>query len=72
MILQQWEGIVIDIKDTYFSAKLYDLTNGGTYEIAENIPNNKVSIEDIDLFQINSIFIWTLYENKSEFKFLRI
>lgn len=57
--IQNWKGIVLEITDNSFIAKLFDLTNGGTYEIGE-FELNEVSPNDQPLLFLGSIFYWSV------------
>lgn len=77
--VQRWKGIVEDISEDAFSAKLIDLTNKGSYEIGE-FEKDDISPDDLKLFKTGSVFYWTVghfMENgqslkKSEIRFQRL
>jgi hypothetical protein len=56
---QRWIGYVMNIREEIFEAKLIDVTNPGTYEIAEFLIS-KISPEDIGLFTKGAIFYWSV------------
>lgn len=59
--LQEWEGYVIQIKDTEFTARLTDLTAGANYAGDEaDIPLDKIPDEDAEKIQIGSVFRWVI------------
>ena len=54
---QEWEGYVVAINGTEFTARLVDLTAGSSYEEEEaEIPLEEVSEADTQRMQIGSIF----------------
>ena len=58
---QEWEGHVVAINGTVFTARLVDLTGGGSYEEEEaQIPLEEVSEADAARIQIGSIFRWVI------------
>jgi hypothetical protein len=57
--LQAWEGIVMEVMDNTFLARLIDLTNTGTDEEAE-FPIEEVSEEDKPLVKLGAIFYWDI------------
>jgi len=62
---QKWLGHIIEIKGETFMAKLEDITNGGTYEIAE-FDLEEVSQEDQELMALGAVFYWGVgYENRN-------
>lgn len=61
--LQKWQGVVVEISNEYFKAKLFDLYNDSFEEIAE-IPIEEVLPEDLELLKIGGIFYWNIgYED---------
>jgi hypothetical protein len=77
--VQNWQGIVLGIDDFHFKAKLIDITNGGTYEIAE-FDIEDVSPEDRSLIGLGSLFYWSVGRamengqsvNRSDIRFQRL
>jgi len=59
LCLQKWRGIVTDINEDGFKAKLEDLTNGGSYEIG-SFKMDFVPIADIEMFKLGAIFYWSI------------
>lgn len=57
--LQSWKGVIVEIKDGFFTAELSDLTNGGTKEIAE-IELLSVSPDDRELVSLGASFYWSI------------
>ena len=58
---QEWEGYVVAINGKEFTARLVDLTGGGTYEEEEaQIPLEEVSETDQGRMRRGSIFRWVI------------
>ena len=59
--LQEWEGYVVEIGDTDFTARLFDLTakEGGEQEEAI-IPFSEISDQDTERLREGSIFRWVI------------
>lgn len=57
--IQNWKGVVIQISENSFKAKLEDLSAGGTYEIGE-FDYDDVSPDDTPLLLIGAIFYWSV------------
>ena len=58
---QEWEGHVVAINETDFTARLVDLTAGGAYEEEEaDIPLEEISDSDAARLQVGSIFRWVI------------
>lgn len=57
--LQKWEGIVQQIHNDYFVAKLIDLTNKLPDEIAE-FPIEEISEDDKRLVELGAVFYWNI------------
>lgn len=57
--VQNWQGIVTHINEDSFKAKLYDLSAGGTNEVAE-FDLEEVSPSDKSLLYIGSLFYWSV------------
>ena len=57
--LQKWEGIVMEVMDDAFLARLIDLTNKGVDEEAE-FPIDEISEEDKPLVRPGAIFYWNI------------
>ena len=63
---QEWEGYVVAINGTEFTARLVDLTGRGTYEYEEaEIPLEEVSDADVRRMQVGSIFRWVIGVRRS-------
>ena len=65
--VQEWEGYVVDINDTHFTARLVDLTAGLVLEEEEAvIPLTELSDNDVGKMRDGSIFRWVIgYERSS-------
>jgi len=62
---QNWLCQVININDNSFTAKLTDLSNGGTYEEAD-FDLEDVSEPDLPLLKLGALFYWSVgYESDS-------
>lgn len=57
--LQKWEGVVLQVMEEYFLARLIDLTNEGPDEEAE-LPIEEISQEDLDLVKPGAVFYWSI------------
>lgn len=57
--LQKWEGVVTEIEDDSFTARLTDLTQGGSDEIIE-FSFDDVPSDDRSLIQEDAIFYWNI------------
>lgn len=58
---QEWEGYVVAINGTEFTARLVDLTGGDSYEEEEaQIPLEEVSEADAAKMEVGSIFRWVI------------
>lgn len=57
--LQKWEGIVQEVNEDYFVAKLIDLTSGLTDEVAE-FPLEEISEDDKKLVEPGAVFYWNI------------
>lgn len=58
---QEWEGYVVAIDETEFTARLVDLTVGASYEEEEaEIPLEEVSEADAERMRIGSLFRWVV------------
>jgi hypothetical protein len=57
--LQKWEGVVLEVLDTSFIARLVDLTQRGPDEEAE-FPLDEISAEDRPLVRPGAIFYWNI------------
>lgn len=64
--VQEWEGYVVDIGDTDFTARLIDLTEGASYEEEEAvIPLIELSDNDRMKMQNGSFFRWVIGYERS-------
>ena len=64
--LQEWEGYVLAIGATDFTARLVDLTAGSTHEEEEaEIPLAEISDDDADRIRPGSIFRWVIGYERS-------
>lgn len=57
--LQKWEGVVTDVEDESFTARLTDLMQGGSDEIIE-FSFDDVPSDDRSLIQEGAIFYWNI------------
>ena len=58
---QEWEGHVVAINETDFTARLVDLTAGGVHEQEEaDIPLEEISDSDAARLQVGRIFRWVI------------
>lgn len=57
--LQKWEGVVLETKEDYFIARLYDLNAKGNEEEVE-LPLEEVSEGDRDLVKPGAVFYWNI------------
>jgi len=57
--LQKWEGVVTEVGDDYFVAKLYDLTKKGNEEEAE-FALEEISEDELDLVVSGAVFYWNI------------
>jgi hypothetical protein len=62
--LQKWEGVVLEVLDDSFLARLVDLTNGGSDEEAE-FALEEVTPEDRVLVEPGAVFYWNIGYNDS-------
>lgn len=77
--VQSWKGVVSEVKENSFVARLEDLTNGGTDEMGE-FDISEVTPDDLKLLKRGGIFYWSvgLYmeygqsERKSSLRFQRL
>ncbi len=64
--LQEWEGYVIEVRQTEFVARLVDLTAGAQYEQEEAIiPKDEVSESDLTKMRLGSFFRWVIGYERS-------
>ena len=64
--LQEWEGYVVEIGETKFTAHLTDLTAGDSHESEEaTIPRAALSDEDNARMRVGSIFRWAVGYERS-------
>ena len=62
---QNWIGIVHEIHDDSFTARLEDRIETGTYEVAE-FDTEEVSLDDRKLISEGAIFYWSVgFENRN-------
>jgi hypothetical protein len=57
--LQKWEGVVVNVHDNSFEARLIDLTANTPEETAE-IPLEEVSEDDFSLIEEGAVFYWNI------------
>ena len=59
--LQEWEGYVVSINETEFTARLVDLTDRRAFEEEEaEIPLEEISESDAARMKVGSIFRWVV------------
>lgn len=64
--VQEWEGYVVDINDTHFTARLVDLSAGLVHEEEEAIiPLTELSDNDVGDVREGSIFRWVIGYERS-------
>ena len=64
--LQEWEGYVIEIREAEFTARLLDLTAGGSFEEEEaDIALAEIAEADAAKLEIGSIFRWVIGYERS-------
>ena len=64
--LQEWEGYVLEIGDTDFTARLVDLTTDASHEEEEAIiPLVEISDDDAKKVRVGSIFRWVIGYERS-------
>lgn len=56
---QRWQGYITRIEDSYIEARLKDLNNGGTDELAE-FYIDEISPSDRSLISLGAVFYWSL------------
>ena len=61
---QRWIGHITKVEESKFFSRLDDLSNPGTYEIAE-FDLTEVSPEDLKLLEHGAIFYWSIGETMS-------
>jgi len=62
--LQKWRGIVEEVKNNFFTAKLINLTDRGYDEWCE-ISFDKIAEEDIEFIKPGAFFYWSIGYNHS-------
>lgn len=64
--LQKWEGVVTDVLEDSFTARVHDLTRRGLEEEAEFF-KDEISQDDLGLIQPGAVFYWNIgyYDSKS-------
>jgi hypothetical protein len=82
VVLQQWEGVVLEVAGGTFTAQLHDLTNPtNPIEFAEIPIEGNVAPSDLELLRPGGVFYWALgYEirlpcqvvNASQIRFRRV
>lgn len=78
-LTQTWLGTVTEMTEGGFVARLEDLDQGGTHEIAEFF-NEEISRDDLSLKNVGAVFYWSLgyantkgsVEKKSMIRFQRL
>lgn len=62
--LQKWRGIVTDVSEKYFRAKLINLTDIG-YDEESEIFFSEITDEDVELIKPGAVFYWSIGYNHS-------
>jgi hypothetical protein len=57
--LQEWEGVVTEVRDNAFTARLVDLTHSSPDEESE-FSTTEISDDDVDLVVLGAIFRWSV------------
>ena len=66
IVLQEWEGYVVEINQSVFTARLLDLTADASFEEEEaDIPFAEISDDDLDKIRLGSIFRWVIGYERS-------
>ena len=64
--LQEWEGYVVELTDTQFTARLLDVTAQAAFEEEEaDIPYDEISDVDRPKIRLGSIFRWVIGYERS-------
>ena len=64
--LQEWEGYVVEMRETEFTARLTDLTAGDSHEKEEAVvPMAEISHHDAARMRVGSIFRWVIGYERS-------
>ena len=64
--LQEWEGYVVELTDTQFTARLLDVTAQAAFEEEEaDIPYDEISDVDRSKIRLGSIFRWVIGYERS-------
>ena len=64
--LQEWQGYVLEINETEFTARLLDVTASASFEEEEaDIPLVELSDADVAKIQVGSIFRWVIGYERS-------
>ena len=63
--LQEWEGHVVEVGKSEFTARLIDLTDDSAYEEEAIIPLDEISDEDATKMRDGSIFRWVIGYERS-------
>jgi hypothetical protein len=62
VVLQDWEGVVEDVRNDDFFARLRDRTSGSNFDAeAAEIPISEVDADDLPLLKPGAIFYLTIY-----------
>jgi hypothetical protein len=64
-LLQQWEGVILEVHKDYFSSKLRDMTGNAPGEEAE-IAFDEISEVDLDLVKPGAFFYWSIGRHTSK------
>ena len=60
LALQRWEGVVLDVGQETFTARLADRTSPSREEEEVEIPLDEVSRSDLNLLSPGAIFYWSI------------
>ena len=55
-----WEGVVLEVFEESFTARLVDLNDPSQYEEAEILNNSVSDLSDLELIEPGAIFFWSI------------
>lgn len=64
----EWEGVIEEVFDTYFSAQIYDLLDSADDSLIEyiEVENKKIKKEERDHIGVGRIFNWKIYGDSED------
>jgi len=72
-VLQQFEGVVTEVGEDYFVARMHDLTNSESEIEVMEFDLREISEQDHEILQPGSVFYWTIgYETRVGGQVVRI